>query len=109
MDIRNIVAALEVARLGSFSLAAEGLYMSQSTVSRQVAALERHLGSALFTRTATGVLPTPAGDCFLPQAEVLLARAKEAEQAVRALVPQQQGPARHLGRGERMQRLDLKR
>jgi DNA-binding transcriptional LysR family regulator len=49
------------ARLGSFSLAAQELNLSQPAVSRHVATLEARLDCALFTRSHNRVRPTEAG------------------------------------------------
>jgi DNA-binding transcriptional LysR family regulator len=56
--LRSFVAA---ARLGSFSVAATELGVTQSAVSHAVARLERHLGVALFERHSSGVTLTPHG------------------------------------------------
>ncbi len=45
----------------SFVRAAECLYMAQSSVSQQIAALERHFGVALFTRVGKRCNVTPEG------------------------------------------------
>jgi len=50
------------ARLLSFTLAAEELALTQSSVSRQVAALERQLGKPLFVRRTRALELTPAGE-----------------------------------------------
>lgn len=50
-----------VARLGSFSAAAEELSLTQGAISRQVSALEEQLGILLFDRTSRGVNLTAAG------------------------------------------------
>jgi DNA-binding transcriptional LysR family regulator len=68
MDTRHLAAAVAVARHGSFTAAAAELFMAQSTVTRQVAALERELGCALFVRGARLVGTTAAGEAFLPEA-----------------------------------------
>lgn len=52
---------LEAARQRSFSRAGQVLRLSQGGVSRQVAALERHLGVALFERRGATVALTDAG------------------------------------------------
>ena len=53
-----------VARRGSFTLAAEELFLTQSALSRQVKALEDALGAALFERAHRRVGLTPAGVAF---------------------------------------------
>ncbi|CDZ34414.1 Transcriptional regulator GcdR [Neorhizobium galegae bv. officinalis] len=50
-----------VARLGSFSGAAEELSLTQGAISRQVSGLEEQLGIQLFDRTSRGVSLTSAG------------------------------------------------
>lgn len=55
-----------VARLGSFTRAGEELNMTQAAVSYQIAQLERHVGTALFTRLARGVALTSKGLAVLP-------------------------------------------
>lgn len=53
-----------VARLGSFSLAADELSLTQGAISRQVSGLEEQLGVMLFDRTSRGVVLTSAGSDF---------------------------------------------
>ncbi len=50
-----------VARLGTFSAAAEELSLTQGAISRQIATLEEQLGVLLFERTSRGVNLTEAG------------------------------------------------
>ncbi|MGW3517500.1 LysR family transcriptional regulator [Streptomyces hydrogenans] len=71
-----------VCRLGSLSAAAAELHHTQSAVSRQIAGLERQLGTALIERHARGVRPTPAGEVFRRHAVATL---DEADRAVRAV------------------------
>ncbi|HEY3021287.1 MAG TPA: LysR family transcriptional regulator, partial [Solirubrobacteraceae bacterium] len=63
----------EVARLGSFSAAADRLGYTQSAVSRQVALVERAAGRELFERHARGVRLTAAGGIVVRRAETVLA------------------------------------
>jgi DNA-binding transcriptional LysR family regulator len=62
---------LSVLREGSLSGAARVLGMAQPTVGRHIAALERALGLALFTRSQTGLLPTEAAQALHPHAEAM--------------------------------------
>ncbi|MFF4396635.1 LysR family transcriptional regulator [Streptomyces sp. NPDC001480] len=63
---------LEVARSGSFTVAARTLGWTQSAVSRQVASLEAALGgTALFDRLPRGVRLTEAGRALVPHAEAV--------------------------------------
>jgi len=60
-----------VAETGSFSIAAEKAFTTQSSVSKQIHSLEEELGTSLFYRTASVPL-TPSGQIFLPHAQKLL-------------------------------------
>lgn len=75
----------EVARLGSFTAAAQGLGYTQSAVSRQISALEGQTGAPLFDRLPRGVRLTEAGRCLLPHAEAVLDRLGAARQDLTAL------------------------
>lgn len=68
--LRGFVATAEALHFGR---AAERLHVAQQALSRDVRALERLLGEALFTRTTRSVELTPAGHGLLPRARRLLA------------------------------------
>lgn len=61
MDIRVLRYFLTVAREESFSHAAEKLFLSQPTLSRQIKDMEEELGVALFIRTNRNVILTKEG------------------------------------------------
>lgn len=67
MRIEQLQAFLSVAETGSFQMAAHQCQVTQSTVSRQVQALEAELDAPLFHRGAQVKL-TVAGDLLLPKA-----------------------------------------
>jgi DNA-binding transcriptional LysR family regulator len=77
-------AFLAVATHGSLSGAARALGLSQPTLGRQIAALEAALGTALFTRSPSGLMPTEAALALQPHAEAMAASAAA---LVRALGP----------------------
>ena len=58
-----------VAEAGSFTRAGEDLAMSQSSVSRQVGALESELGVPLFHRHARGLVLTEQGEILAETAQ----------------------------------------
>ncbi|MCU7241155.1 MULTISPECIES: LysR family transcriptional regulator [Pseudomonas] len=82
-SIRQLRYFVEIAEAGSFSAAAERLYIAQSALSRQIKELELHLGSALFERTARQPRLTAAGVAFLDRARRLLADLDKAERLAR--------------------------
>ena len=67
------------AEAGSFTHAGDSLRMSQSAVSRQVSALEKDLGVALFHRHARGLVLTEQGDLLFRTASEILNKLSTAE------------------------------
>lgn len=82
MDIRRLEIFAKVAELGSFSRAAEALFLTQPTISEHVRALEDELGLALLDRLGRGATTTPAGQILLSYALRMLTLAREARQAI---------------------------
>ena len=60
------------ARLESFSRAADELHLTHGAVSRQVRALEEHVGAELFARHGKRVSLTPAGRAFAERVRAVL-------------------------------------
>ena len=73
-----IKAFLRVAKCGSFSSAAEQLYISKVSVMNQINALEARVGVPLFERTHHGVSLTDAGKSFYKNAEAMLRLSEDA-------------------------------
>ena len=87
-SLRAFAAA---ARTGSFKRAAEELHLSPSALSRQIQALEDHLGAAVFRRENPGLELTAAGARYLATVEPWLRELRAAAEAVR---PAPEGPLR---------------
>lgn len=68
-DFRAVLALRDA---GSFRAAAEGLGLSTSALSRQLAALETRLGTRLFDRDTRNVTPTTSGRSFARLAERMI-------------------------------------
>jgi DNA-binding transcriptional LysR family regulator len=85
MNLAWLEVFREVALRGSLTAAGEALGYTQSTVSRQVSALEQATGAVLFDRLARGVRLTEEGRCLLVHAEAVLARMRAAQDAIHAL------------------------
>lgn len=79
---RALSAFEAVARLGSFSLAAEELMLSQSAVSKQVKLLEQQLQVTLLEREHQPIALTPAGRRYAPEVKEALTRIAQASLAV---------------------------
>ncbi|NMX80976.1 MULTISPECIES: LysR family transcriptional regulator [Pseudomonas] len=72
ISTRQLRYFVEIADSGSFSAAAERLFVAQSALSRQIKELESQLHTPLFERTARQPRLTAAGEAFYPRARNLL-------------------------------------
>ncbi len=72
MEIRSLKYFVAVARQLSFSHAAESLFVTQSSLSKNISALEKELGVELFIRKGRTIALTPAGQELLSGAEALI-------------------------------------
>lgn len=75
LDWNQLKAFLETAQTGSLSAAARKLGLSQPTLSRQVAAIEQHMGVTLFERVGKAMVLTPTGLDLLEHARAMGAAA----------------------------------
>lgn len=69
---------LTVVQSGSFTKAAERLYISPTAVMKQMNTLETHLKLTLLERTSSGVRLTPAGEIIYQQAQGIIAYSEKA-------------------------------
>ena len=74
---------VRVVEAGGFSIVARELNLTQSAVSKQVAALEALLGAKLLTRTTRAIALTDDGERYFEEARRLIAEVAEAEAALR--------------------------
>lgn len=74
LSLTNLRAFEAVARLSSFSEAAQELFVTQSAISRQIKSLEDELGSTLFVRGTRHVETTQDAQILLRTVEPWLAR-----------------------------------
>ncbi|WP_284435943.1 LysR family transcriptional regulator [Streptomyces sp. TUS-ST3] len=84
IEVRHLAAMAAIAEEGSFGRAAVRLGYTQSTVSQQIAALERTVGGPVFDRPG-GPKPvrlTPLGSVVLDHGRALLAKAQALADAV---------------------------
>jgi DNA-binding transcriptional LysR family regulator len=82
MTLKQLEAFYWAAKLGSFGLAAERLYTTQSSLSKRIAELESDLGESLFDRSGPRAKSTDAGQRLFE----LAARMLELEDDIRASV-----------------------
>ena len=93
-QLRSMEVFARVVSAGSFSAAGRALDMSQTMVTKHVAALERRLGVQLLRRTTQRVTPTEAGQRFAQSAERILEEIREAEALAAAETVEPQGTLR---------------
>jgi DNA-binding transcriptional LysR family regulator len=89
LDVRRLQIFTAVAEHGSFTAAAEALFMTHSAVSQQMALLERQLGVSLMTRGPRGVDLTEAGRLLAERSTGLLGTMAALERELRDLKSQQ--------------------
>ena len=85
LDTQALTAFVAVAETGSFSEAAERLFITQPAVSKRIALLESQLDTRVFDRIRKKVFLTEAGNELLPRARTILQSLKDARQAVHDL------------------------
>lgn len=73
MEFRVLKYFLTVAREENMTKAAESLYITQPTLSRQIAELEEEIGTPLFVRSNRNVVLTDAGILLRRRVDELLA------------------------------------
>jgi DNA-binding transcriptional LysR family regulator len=94
MDLYQIRYFLAIAQTGSFTKAAERLFVSQPSLSAGIKKLEQELGVKLFERGGRRAIPTPAGKFFLEKATNIL---NEYQVTLRELKEFQHRPTIRLG------------
>lgn len=95
-SLKQLRYFVEIVDAGSFSLAAERLFIAQSALSRQIKELEGMLQVALLVRKARHVVTTPAGRAFHAAARRILAELTEASAQARQVERGEQGTVRLL-------------
>src|SRR5919201_3393114 len=79
LDLTKLATLRAVVAHRSFSAAGAELALTQPAVSRQIALLERQVGTALVTRSRQGVHATEAGRLLVEHTDAVLDRLKLAE------------------------------
>jgi DNA-binding transcriptional LysR family regulator len=88
MDIAALKAFVAVAETGSFSRAAESVFLTQPAISKRIATLETELGTSLFDRVGRKVQLTEAGRALLGRAHTILMEVEDARRSISNLTGQ---------------------
>src|SRR3954466_15978687 len=81
ISLRQMEYVVAVVEEGSFTRAAQRLFVSQPALSHQVKALEQSVGGMLLERQPNAVRLTPMGRAFMPHAVAAVRAAEEARRA----------------------------
>lgn len=82
MNLEQLQSFRAVAEIGGFKRAADARFLAQSTISQQIAALERELGVRLFERLGWRIVLTDAGKEFLRNVIRILALVEDSRRAM---------------------------
>lgn len=86
MEVHQLRYFCAVARMGSFTKAAEDEGVAQPSLSQQILKLEAEMGAPLFERLGRGVRLTQCGEILLPQAQAILRQFADARHSVQGLL-----------------------
>lgn len=81
MTLQQLRYVIAIVQAGSFNMAARQLFISQPSLSKSMAELEKEMGIALFQRTSRGALLTEEGVKFLSYARQMVEQADLLENA----------------------------
>ena len=82
METANLKAFVKVAECGSFSQAAQQLFLTQPAISKRIRQLEDQFGSRLLDRVGRQVRLTRTGESLLPHARQVLQQIESARQQI---------------------------
>jgi DNA-binding transcriptional LysR family regulator len=85
MDFDDLECFVKIAELKSFTRAAESLFLTQPSISKKMADLEKELGIPLVDRTKRRVELTRAGESLLSRAKELLSMRRQILNEMKAL------------------------
>ena len=90
-DLRQLEIFCKVVELGSFSRAADAVFLAQASVSERIATLERMVGTRLLDRLGRRVEPTKAGELLYKHAVLMLEMKKTARIEMESFLGLKQG------------------
>ncbi len=77
MNFRQLQYAILLSEIGSFSLVAERLNITQPALSKQILSLEKEIGTSLFNRNNSSTTLTAAGEYFIRYAKDIIYNEKQ--------------------------------
>src|ERR1700722_5019768 len=83
MDLRSLRHVVVLAKLLSYTKAAQELNLTQSALTRSIQAMERRANTRLFDRDRSGVRLTSVGRMFVARAAQLVHEADELDRLLR--------------------------
>ncbi len=89
LNLRHLIAALEVRNCGTIMAASEHVHLSQSAITQGLRKLETSLGFNLFDRNYDGLTPTAVGEIFLGRVEVAIQYLKNINRVLPPVRPSQ--------------------
>jgi LysR family transcriptional regulator, regulator for metE and metH len=94
IEVRHLRSLVAIAESKSLSAAGERVHLTQSALSHQLRAIERHYGMALFERSRQGLRTTQTGERLVALARDVLARIGDAERDLTRLKDETTGELR---------------
>lgn len=82
MELRQLRYFCKACEEGSYTAAAEVLFVTEQTISAAVKKLERELGCELLSRGKAGVMPTAAGEVLYEKGAAMLNLAEDAARTI---------------------------
>lgn len=82
MDTASLAAFLAIIDTGSFSNAADKLYLTQPAISKRIVGLEDQLSTPLFYRIGRQISLTEAGRVLLPRARQMMELLNDTRQEI---------------------------
>lgn len=95
-DLRQLEIFCNIVELGSFSKAANAVFLAQASVSERISTLEKMVGAKLLDRLGRQVVPTKAGELLYKHAVSLLTMKEKVRQEMENFLGIRQG-AIHMG------------
>jgi LysR family hydrogen peroxide-inducible transcriptional activator len=86
MEIHQLRYFCAIVKQGTFTRAAESVYVAQPSLSQQIHKLEDELGGKLFYRLPRAARLTPLGEFFLPRALAILQEITDSKTEARKIV-----------------------